>query len=519
MRISFQMLSQGPLRNIANSIERYSMLNIKAGSMKNFQKPSDDPSGVRKAMTFDSLIKQNDIYTSNATDAEMFIDVTDSTLMSVKNLIDSAKSIALEMRSSTADSGENVRASGAIEVAGIISDIKDLLNTKFHNKYIFSGHMVNVEPFIDVNGTIQYRGDDNSMKLRVGPTRLIDVTIPGSDFLVLGEEQRLSSAAMNTILASTDLLDDLNSGTGIEKGIFRITTGAGVSADIDLTESETVQDMIDQINGCGLGIICGINPDNGLTLFDTNHTGEMVIENIGNYTTASDLGIAGTSSGGLMLSAPLDPALTGDTLVENVDLLTDILMTGITVTINGVSRDVDFTSPSYPVTVDELLDRIRLSVPGLEVRINESGNGIVMISDYEILVEETGTGSTAADLGILGTSSLNEPYSLFGSLENLRNALIDDDPDALDSIIGQLQAVTDHVLQVEATVGARGKQVESIKNQLMDTRINLLANLSLVEDIDLTQVLTDLAEAQIAYEAALQTASSIYSLSLLDYYR
>ena len=120
-----------------------------------------------------------------------------------------AKSIALEMRSSTAESGENVRASAAIEVEGIINDVRDLLNTKFHNKYLFGGRRIDAEPFIVVDGSIEYRGDNNTMQLRVGPTRFIDVTVTGSDFMVLGEEERISSAAMSGTLSPTDLLDDL----------------------------------------------------------------------------------------------------------------------------------------------------------------------------------------------------------------------------------------------------------------------------------------------------------------------
>ncbi len=519
MRISFQMLSQGPLRNMSRSLERYSNLNIKAGSMKNFQKPSDDPNGVRKAMAFDTLIKQNEIYSTNTSSAEMYLDMADSTLLAVKNLVDSARTIALEMRSSTADSGDNVRMSASIEVGGIIDDVMDLMNTRFHNKYIFSGHMVDTPAFERVGGEIQYQGDESSIQLRVGPTRMIDVTVPGSEFLSIGETHRMVSAHMTTMLVSSALLEDLNLGGGVFSGAFRMTNGIGVSSDIDITSCETLDDVIALVNGSGLGIIAGVNTDNGISLYDAAGNGLMTVTELGGGTSAFDLGILGTSIGDTLIGSPLNPQLSEESPVTGVDVMGSIALTGMRITVNGVARDVDFLNPSYPLTVGDVIERINMSVPGVTARLNDTRDGIELISDFEFTVEELGAGTTASDLGLGGASETFEPYSLFGALENLRTALENNDPGALDSIIGQLQYVTDHVLEVEAEVGARGKQVESIKNQLADNRVNLQENLSLIEDVDLSEVLTELAESQVAYEAALQTASTIYNLSLLNYYR
>ncbi|MBU8922181.1 MAG: hypothetical protein KOO63_10230 [Bacteroidales bacterium] len=518
MRISFQMLSHGPLRNIANSLERYSKLNIKVGSMKNFQRPSDDPIGVRKAMAYDTLIKQNKIYSSNTADAMMYLDVMDSTLLSVKGLIDNAKTIALEMRSSTADSGENIRASAAIEVNGILNDVKDMLNTRFHNKYIFSGHMIDSISFEEVDGSMVYRGDDSPLQLRVGPNRLMDVTVPGSAFLSLGEDERIESRTMNASILPGTNIDDLNNGEGIFRGAFTVTNGAGMSVDFDVSGASTVQDVLDMVNGSGLGIMAGLNSSNGIALFDIVGNGEMTVTEAGEGTTAEGLGILGTSTGGVLTGSALDPLLTENSIVSGVDLLGSILLTGLRVTVDGIDHDVDFFTPAYPTTVGDMLDRINLTVPGVSAELNETRDGIVLISDNEFSVGEIGAGTTAADLGLLGDSETTEPYSLFGALENLRTALENNDPGSLDSVIGQLEYVVDHVLEIEAAVGARGRQVESINEQLLDTRVSLLENLSFVEDIDLSEVLTELAEAQVAYEAALQTAVSIYNLSLLNYY-
>ena len=122
MRITFQMLSKGPMRNVYESLERYTGLQAQAGSMKNFEKPSDNPLGVMKAMAFKTQLNQNEIYRTNTANAKMYTDMVDSTLISVKEIIDTAKSLALEMRSSTAEVGD-VRQSAAREVEGLINDL------------------------------------------------------------------------------------------------------------------------------------------------------------------------------------------------------------------------------------------------------------------------------------------------------------------------------------------------------------------------------------------------------------
>ncbi|MBN1164357.1 MAG: hypothetical protein JXB45_07245 [Candidatus Krumholzibacteriota bacterium] len=518
MRITFQMLSKGPLRNIQSSLERYSNLNIKAGSMKNFRKPSDDPLGLRKAMGFKTLLRQNAVYNDNANNAGMFLDMTDSTLLSIKGIIDSAKSLALEMRNSTADAGD-VRTTAAGEVDSIITDVKNLLNTKFHNKYLFGGYLVDTEPFAEINDHIEYVGDDNVVQLRVGPNSMMDATIPGSRFLALGEAQRSISSGMHASLESSSLLDQLNDGLGVYRGQIRITNGSGVSVDLDLSGCQTIQDVVDAIDSSGIGIISGYNSVGGITLLDLGGVGELTVEDLNGGSTAADLGILGSSSGQVLAGTALHPLLTRDSSINGIDLLQSVGLSRMLVNINGNSYEVDFAVPTYPVTLGDLLDQITQTVPDLRAEINDSGDGIVLISDFPFSIEEIGGGTTAADLGLEGASAPFEPYSLFGTLEDFRQALLDDNADALDAIIGELQFIIDHILEIEAEVGARGQQVDLIKNQLLDSRVSLEENLSLVEDVDLSVVLTELAEAQLAYEAALQTAASIYNLSLLNYDR
>jgi len=512
------MLSKWPLKNIQSSLERYSNLNIKAGSMKNFRKPSDDPLGVRKAMGFDNLLKQNDIYINNANNAGMYLDTTDSTILSVKSLLDSVKSLALEMRGSTAEVG-NVRQSAAIEVKGILDDIKSLLNTEFHGKYIFAGHRIDSEPFVESGGVIQYRGDDNPFQLRIGPNRYLNATVPGSEFMSLGKMHTVLSVPMYESLTMSTSLDDLNVGEGVNGSAFSITDGLGTSVSFNISSCETTGDVIDMINSSGLNLMAGIDPStNGIILADIGGegVGEITVSEGASGSAAEDLGILGT--GRDIHGSDLHPVLKEETLLSDVDALNGITLDGFNITIGGESYEVDFNTPAYPSTVGELLERISTAVPGFEAKINDSADGIVMLSENVFSVEENGS-STAASLGFAGDSYEIQSYSLFGTLNDFILALKDNDTQGIEDVIGEIEKIKDGVLNIEAAVGSRAKENEMVKSQLADSRIRLVENLSQVEDVDIAQVLTELSQAQLVYQAALQTAATIYDLSLLNYVR
>jgi len=515
MRITFRMLNKGPLRNIFNGLERLTKLQVQAGSLKRFQVPSDDPVSVMKVMGLKTLLKQNENFISNAVNARMYTDTIDSTLRSVKQLLDSAKSIALEQRSDT--SSEETRRVAGIEVSGIISDIRDLLNIKFNGKYIFSGHRTQIEPFQEVNGRIQYQGDSGVVKFRVGPNRAIEVTVPGSRFLNMGQMYRVDSLKLEPDITGETPLSDLNMGNGVDAGRFQITDASGNTVVIDVSLAATIQDLVDAINNSSLDVIDGMSPSGDSLVLMSTVPGEITVQDLDGGSAAADLGIEGSSSGGVLSGQSLNPILSESTSIFNIDALSGVILFGFDVNMNGEVYHVDFMNPSYVQTVKDICERIMESVPGLHADVNETGDGIVLSSEIPFSVANSGSYTTATDLGLEGESFSYGPFNLFGCLEDLESALMRNDPESLDEIIGSIDGVIQHFLEIVAEVGARGKEVEVITNRLEDDKMKFEEQLSSIEQVDLSEVLTRLSEAQIVYEAALKTASQIYQFSLLNY--
>jgi len=101
-------------------------------------------------------------------------------------------------------------------------------------------------------------------------------------------------------LNQTNLLDDLNGGRGVQRGTFRVTDRTGASSIVDISDAVSVDDVVKRINSSLQTNVRAAVDGNRIKITDQTGavTSELKIENIGNSTTASDLGIAASSVSG-----------------------------------------------------------------------------------------------------------------------------------------------------------------------------------------------------------------------------
>jgi flagellar hook-associated protein 2 len=108
-------------------------------------------------------------------------------------------------------------------------------------------------------------------------------------------------------LDSSMLLDDLNDGQGIQRGVITLTDSSGRSENIDLASAVTVQDMLDLFNSNGMGLTISTDRSitaapadpvaNGYTLQVVNGSSNSVtLTEIGTSSTLSDLGFKTSTS-------------------------------------------------------------------------------------------------------------------------------------------------------------------------------------------------------------------------------
>lgn len=211
----------------------------------------------------------------------------------------------------------------------------------------------------------------------------------------------------------TTLLSSLGGGNGLgDLGTISITDRSGASANVDLSSAETVEDVLQLINDSGLSVKAKLNEaGNGIALTDTSgqFSSNFIVADADASETATLLKIETDSTSVNVNSGSLHRQFV------NEDTKLDELKGGqgiergkfLVRNAAGQARQFDLTDPSIE-TVGDLIDKINSELTlNVEARINDNGDGIVLIDKSTgsgtLTVSESGSTQTAADLGLAGT--------------------------------------------------------------------------------------------------------------------
>lgn len=108
---------------------------------------------------------------------------------------------------------------------------------------------------------------------------------------------------------------------------------------------------------------------------------------------------------------------------------------------------------------------------------------------------------------------------IIGVMDDLIAALNANDTSTVRSSIDRVDSSMQQIQAAQGDVGARENRLEKAGEILAGTRDYLTKALSEKQDADFTQVLSDLAKQQIAYQATLEATARFSKISLLDYMR
>lgn len=120
--------------------------------------------------------------------------------------------------------------------------------------------------------------------------------------------------------------------------------------------------------------------------------------------------------------------------------------------------------------------------------------------------------------GTPGTTNL-ELRDFLNHLVALRDALTNNDPAGVAAARPLLEGDENNLVSALSEHGAVQLRIEISQTQGQERLVNLQKLTSGEVDVDLADAATQLSQASIAYQAALQSASQIMRISLLDYLR
>jgi len=149
----------------------------------------------------------------------------------------------------------------------------------------------------------------------------------------------------------------------------------------------------------------------------------------------------------------------------------------------------------------------------------ESDNSVTYHGDNNAFTVKIGKDATVQvgsdGAAVFGTSG--QPDDLFRVFNDLKTALENDDISGIQASMGELDGRFDHVASKISDIGSKMVRMDVRENILQDLNITNTERLSKIEDADITEAILDLQAKQLAYQAALSSASKVLQMSLLDY--
>lgn len=233
-------------------------------------------------------------------------------------------------------------------------------------------------------------------------------------------------------------LSQLGGGSGLnDLTEFDITLSDGSTANIDVSETNSLGEVIDAINGSGLELIARINDaGNGIRLRDVSGgEGSFVVES--DDETATRLGIAASIDSDIINGSDLNlQSVTRDTELSALNQGRGTGAGSFTIRdSSGKTGAINITADEIE-TVGDLIDRINDLSIGVTASLNEAGDGIALEDTADgslsLQVTDSGIGEVAQKLGIAGSEISG---NISGS-ESITIAITAED--TLDSIVEKI---------------------------------------------------------------------------------
>jgi flagellar hook-associated protein 3 FlgL len=177
MRITEGMRYRSLLQDISRAQERMMQAQQQVSSGKKILAPSDNPSAAADILRLNSEQMEGAQYLQNLTFAKSRLQVTDSALDTVQQVIERARSLGQSSIGSSLGASSNVT-----EVNALRDHLVTVANTTHAGRFIFGGSVTTVPPYIkNPDSTVTYQGNAQDMPLQVSRTSSIKAQIAGSE--------------------------------------------------------------------------------------------------------------------------------------------------------------------------------------------------------------------------------------------------------------------------------------------------------------------------------------------------
>ena len=183
MRVTTNIMTDSLVRYLTSQNEALFERQTIIASQKRINKPSDDPMGMGKVLDYRQVLASIDQYQTNIQNGITRLEIEETDLNLVDDLLKDVEAIAQNEASGTTAS----RQLAAEEVKNLYDQVLDLANSKLNDNYLFSGYLTKTAPFsrdplqAATYGqyTVTYHGDAGDARFVVADNTQIRIDADG----------------------------------------------------------------------------------------------------------------------------------------------------------------------------------------------------------------------------------------------------------------------------------------------------------------------------------------------------
>jgi flagellar hook-associated protein 3 FlgL len=405
-------------------------------------------------------------------------------------------------------------------LAAVLKDSRDALlgmaNAKDGSgQYLFSGAKGNTPPYQDINGNVQYKGDQGQRKVQADGTRQISASDVGTDIF-----ERASPGASIYLTRA----DNANTGTATIGGP-NITDPSGANIgktfQIKFTGPATYDITATDAFGTSSTIVSGASY-NSQDTSQIDIPGGVLVKFQGEPVAGDtfyvepavtpDFVASETSGSG---SLTIGAAQVVDYSVANANYVYKL---------EFVADPSDATKFTYNVTVTDGSGSTVSTHPG---QTFVSGRENTLSLPYGMQLKLTGTPADGDTIELKAAAAgVKTNLNIFDTLDQTIKALetpVTNNPEQLAKLrntlataMQRVDVTHDNVLTVRASIGARMNELDAMDANGQQRSLGYSKELSRLEDLDYYTATTQLQLRSTALEAASAAFKRIQSLSLFN---
>jgi flagellar hook-associated protein 3 FlgL len=539
------------VNNLNKSLTELMDLNMKAQTQKKINKPSDDPTGMVRILDHRDTLRSLDQYKENISTAKGWLGSADESLRQVSTILSRAKELATQAATGTLDADNREQVS--YELRSLFEQLISLANSEFEDKSVFSGHKVDSPAFKQImwlttnddtfgkaaeftvhgssNTTVLTQFFDTTGATPVGGNMNLSDPNIGVRYSIDGGRTFKTDGSM-TFAAGQGVLNMPSSGTSVT---FHSDTTIKVNDPNDPTVADgtwmwirpSAQYMGDDEDTPPM--ISSLGP--GTNLVNASASGAFLNENV---TIRIDNNSAVRMNEDIEYSFSLDGGINWETgNVAQADTTSNSAVLSVanggilTLTSNGSNM----LQPGQQYVIRPHTAAINLDVSSSEqIQVNDVGKDIfggiymdpdrVLSAGGSILTLGSQNASrvfqsnAAPKMAISIQGSDRASKNLFEVMGNLVAFAETNNQTGVQQALANLVKAQSHIMNSVAEVGGRQNRLGISENIVDGLKLNEQTLVSAIEDADVSELMTELAQAQIVYEAVLRSSSMIMQLNL-----